>query len=97
MNVIKGFANTLADPQYFFVLAILLLVVLVWKRQLLATNGVGYGVLGFLTLFFVFGVFDANFRLIVTKPDNVPIVGLDRKSTRLNSSHIQKSRMPSSA
>ena len=24
-------------------------------------------------------------------------VGLDRKSTRLNSSHIQKSRMPSSA
>ena len=76
MNVIKGFANTLADPQYFFVLAILLLVVLVWKRQLLATNGVGYGVLGFLTLFFVFGVFDANFRLIVTKPDNVPIVGL---------------------
>ena len=42
-------------------------------------------------------------------PDNVLIVGLgplggtpfgfgrDRKSTRLNSSHIQKSRMPSSA
>ena len=28
---------------------------------------------------------------------NVPIIMLDRKSTRLNSSHIQKSRMPSSA
>ena len=28
-------------------------------------------------------------------PEKVP--GLDRKSTRLNSSHIQKSRMPSSA
>ena len=26
-----------------------------------------------------------------------PLVDLDRKSTRLNSSHIQKSRMPSSA
>ena len=26
-----------------------------------------------------------------------PLIGLDRKSTRLNSSHIQKSRMPSSA
>ena len=25
------------------------------------------------------------------------LMGLDRKSTRLNSSHIQKSRMPSSA
>ena len=27
----------------------------------------------------------------------IPFVGTDRKSTRLNSSHIQKSRMPSSA
>ena len=27
----------------------------------------------------------------------VNVVGVDRKSTRLNSSHIQKSRMPSSA
>ena len=27
----------------------------------------------------------------------VVVVGQDRKSTRLNSSHIQKSRMPSSA
>ena len=27
----------------------------------------------------------------------VPVVGLDRKSTRLNSSHHTKSRMPSSA
>ena len=26
-----------------------------------------------------------------------PLPGIDRKSTRLNSSHIQKSRMPSSA
>ena len=29
--------------------------------------------------------------------DRVPVVDGDRKSTRLNSSHIQKSRMPSSA
>ena len=27
----------------------------------------------------------------------VPMLNIDRKSTRLNSSHIQKSRMPSSA
>ena len=33
-------------------------------------------------------------RDVVAKGDNVL---LDRKSTRLNSSHIQKSRMPSSA
>ena len=30
-------------------------------------------------------------------PDDRPLLDRDRKSTRLNSSHIQKSRMPSSA
>ena len=49
---------------------------LVWKREQIASNAVGYGLLGFLGVFFVFGTFDPNFRLIVTKPDNVPIVGL---------------------
>ena len=32
--------------------------------------------LGILAVFFIFGTFDPNFRLVVTKPDNVPIVGL---------------------
>jgi hypothetical protein len=73
---IKGSINAVADPRLFFVLAVLALVVLVWKRERIASNAVGYGLLGVLTLFFVFGVFDPNFRLIVTKPDNVPIVGL---------------------
>ena len=37
-------------------------------------------------------------QVCITK-DNVQVAvdGIDRKSTRLNSSHIQKSRMPSSA
>src|SRR6202022_2044950 len=42
----------------------------------IVSNAVGYGALGILGAFFVFGTFDPNFRLIVTKPDNVPIVGL---------------------
>ena len=37
-----------------------------------------------------------NKKVTVTSFQNVKI-GKDRKSTRLNSSHIQKSRMPSSA
>src|SRR5579862_3981326 len=76
MTFIKSLINAVADPRLFFVLAVLSLVVLVWKRDRIASNAVGYGVLGFLALFFLFGVFDPNFRLIVTKPDNVPIVGL---------------------
>ena len=36
-------------------------------------------------------------NLLVVSPDVGGVVRADRKSTRLNSSHIQKSRMPSSA
>src|SRR5436309_3002217 len=73
MSVVKGLINTLADPRLFFMLAVTSLVVLVWKREKIAANSVGYGLLGILAVFFIFGSFDPNFRLIVTKPDNVPI------------------------
>src|SRR6185312_12016436 len=76
MGFIKGIFNAVADPRLFFLLAVAALVVIVWKRQVVASNAVGYGLLGFLGIFFAFGTFDPNFRLIVTKPDNVPIVGL---------------------
>src|SRR5690242_11126052 len=76
MGLIKGFFNSLARPELFFVLAVLSLVVLVWKRDRIAANAVGYGLLGLLAVFFVYGVFDPTFRLIVAKPDNVPLVGL---------------------
>jgi hypothetical protein len=76
MGVIKGFFNTLADPRLFFILACVALVLLVWKREKIASNTVGYGLLGALGAFFLFGALDPNFRLIIMKPDNVPIVGL---------------------
>ena len=76
MGFIKGIINALADPRLFFILAVLSLVLLVWKRERIVSNSVGYGLLGFLSLFFVFGLFDPNFKLIIGKPDNVPIVGL---------------------
>ena len=53
-----------------------MLALIVWKREKVATNAVGFGALGVFTLFFVLGGLDPNFRLIITKPDNVPIVGL---------------------
>jgi hypothetical protein len=76
MGFIKGIANAIADPRLFFLLAVVGLGVVLWKREKIASNTVGYGVLGVLAAFFIFGTFDPNFRLIVTKPDNVPIVGL---------------------
>src|SRR5689334_121624 len=76
MGFVKGIINAATDPKIFFVGAVALLFLVLWKREQIASNVVGYGVLGALLAFFVFGTFDPNFRLIVTKPDNVPIVGL---------------------
>jgi hypothetical protein len=76
MNFIKGIFNAIADPKLFFFIAVGLLAVMLWKRERIAATSVGYGALGFLAVFFIFGTFDPNFRLVVTKPDNVPIVGL---------------------
>jgi hypothetical protein len=73
---IKTIFNAVADPRLFFLLAVAGLALVVWKREQVASNAIGYGGLGILLAFFVFGTFDPNFRLIVTKPDNVPIVGL---------------------
>jgi hypothetical protein len=76
MNSVKGLINAVADPRLFFLLAVALLILIVWKRERIVSNTVGYAVLGILAVFFIFGTFDFNFRQIVTKPDNVPIVGL---------------------
>jgi hypothetical protein len=76
MGFIRGLFNAIANPRLFFLLAVGALGLMIWKRELFATKAAGYGLLGFLSLFFIFGSFDDNFRLIITKPDNVPIVGL---------------------
>jgi len=76
MDFIKGVINSVTDPKIFLTLAVALLFLVLWRREKIASNAVGYGVLGALAAFFLFGTFDPNFRLIVTKPDNVPIVGL---------------------
>ncbi len=76
MQIIKDFFNALADPRLYFILMVLALVLMVWKREVFISKAVGYGVLLFLTLFFALGGLDPNFQLIINKPDNVPIVGL---------------------
>src|SRR6266478_1994217 len=76
MGFIKGLINAVADPRVFFILAVGALAVVVRKRELVASTAVGYGLLALLGVFFAVGTFDFNFRQIVTKPDNVPIVGL---------------------
>src|SRR5687768_14196597 len=65
MQLIKDFFNALADPRLFFAMTLAALVFMIWKREIFAQKAVGYGVLGFLLLFLIFGYFDPNFRLIM--------------------------------
>ena len=76
MDAIKDFINIFGNPRYFFLLSLLALVFIVWKREVFAKTAMGYGLMAFLVVFFGFGLFDENFRLIIAKPDNVPIVAL---------------------
>ena len=76
MDFLKDFINLFADPRVYFVLAAGALALIIWKREVFATNAAGYGVMGFLAVFFLFGLTDENFRLIIAKPDNVPITML---------------------
>ena len=45
----------------------------------------------------VYNLLEGSFTLLIVNAQHIKNVPGDRKSTRLNSSHIQKSRMPSSA
>jgi hypothetical protein len=76
MGALKGVINGLADPRLYFILSVVGMAVMVWKRDKVASNTFGYAMMGLLTVFFLFGAFDPNFQLIIGKPDNVPIVGL---------------------
>src|ERR1051325_5324572 len=76
MGALKGFFNFIFVPRLFFIGAVAALGVLLWKRDKIATNAAGYGVLGFLGVFFAVASFDPNFRPIGTKPADLPIARL---------------------
>ncbi len=85
---IKAFINSATNPQLLFPLLIVFTFLMfpctktltAINRKLgfykLWTNRGGIFLFLFMFSFFAFGLTDHNFRLIVTKPDNVPIVGL---------------------
>ena len=76
MDAIKGLFNLVADPRLFFILTVVGLVFIVWKREAFVKDSVGYGLMGYLVVFFGWGLTDENFFRIIAKADNVPIVFL---------------------
>ena len=88
MENIKHFINVVSAPQIMFTFVILIFFFVFpptenlynLNRKLrinkLWTKQGGIALFAVLILFFAFGLTDENFRKIVTKADNVPIVGL---------------------
>lgn len=88
MEFLKNLINTISSPKIMFSM-ILLSFFFIFpptdklyeiNRKLripfLWTKKGAIWIFSILLVFFLFGLTDSNFRLIVTKPDNVPIVGL---------------------
>jgi hypothetical protein len=73
MEAIKSFINTLSYPWYSFTLSLVLFGVSVKMKKLWTRTG-GWIMLALITIFFCLGMLDVNFRSVVAKPDNVPIV-----------------------
>jgi hypothetical protein len=72
----KDFTNAVMDPVSYFVLAVLGLIAFLYFRRVATNPAFVWAVLDIVLLFSGWAVTDANFRDIVTKPDNVPIVML---------------------
>ncbi|MEE8138945.1 MAG: hypothetical protein V3T81_08785, partial [Thermoanaerobaculia bacterium] len=75
MEEIKDLVNLLSYPQWSFSLSLVVFGVMLWSKRLWTKSG-GLLMLAVGTFFFCMSLLDPNFRLIVTKPDNVPIVML---------------------
>jgi Cytochrome b(C-terminal)/b6/petD len=73
MDFIRHAINVLAYPYWSFTLSIVAFFLMLRSKRLWTKTG-GLALLAAGTLFFVLSLLDPNFRSIVAKPDNVPIV-----------------------
>ena len=73
---IKEFINAITAPYFLITAAAILLFVSLRYPGKFYTNRSALIVFAGMFLFLGLSVIDPNFRKIVTKPDNVPIVGM---------------------
>jgi hypothetical protein len=71
----KGF-DAVMGPVVYSVGSLVVLLVLYWLRRLVVKPFVAWSLLNIALLLMGLSMTDPNFAAIVTKPDNVPIVGL---------------------
>ncbi|MFO0917807.1 MAG: hypothetical protein U0872_05760 [Planctomycetaceae bacterium] len=73
---VKDGVNSLSGPVTFFGLSVGLFTAGILFRKILVRPTVGWMMLNFAILFLALSMTDYDFRQIVGKPDNVPIVGM---------------------
>jgi hypothetical protein len=73
---IRDAFDYVAGPTTFFVGATLGFIAVIRWRKTIANGLVGWSIVNLFLLYFGLSMTDFDFREIVTKPDNVPIVGL---------------------
>jgi hypothetical protein len=72
----RDFVNGIAGPVTYTLGAVALFTLFIVFRGFFVKPAVAWAGLNLVLLFFGFSMTDANFRLIVGKPDNVPISGM---------------------
>jgi hypothetical protein len=75
-HVVTALINNAMNPVSYFVLATIALFLVLFFRKPLTDPIVGWSILTLILLFGGWAMTDVNFRNIITKPDNVPIVML---------------------
>jgi hypothetical protein len=74
---IKPYVDALvADPTYYFAISVGLFALMIYLRKWLVRPTVGWTLLNLAILFVALSMTDWDFRQIVGKPDNVPIVSM---------------------
>jgi hypothetical protein len=72
----KDFVNLGANPIAYFAMSMALFIAMLWFRHIFAKPMVGWSLLNLVMLFMTLSMSDYDFRQIVGKPDNVPIVAM---------------------
>ncbi|HVQ65845.1 MAG TPA: hypothetical protein VMT78_15005, partial [Terriglobia bacterium] len=76
IEFLKDIVNLICDPRILITLAALFLFAsLKWPKTFYSDRAAKI-LFASMIGFFAVSLFDADFRLVVTKPDNVPIVGM---------------------
>ncbi len=76
IQLLKDIVNTLADPRILISLAAIFLFASLKWPQKFYSDAAAKILFTVMIGFFLISLLDPNFRVVVTKPDNVPIVGM---------------------